>query len=103
MVDFFDWYKVAFFRSWINRLRAYVFLKSYKFKHWAFRWNCEAEQDGSSIVFTLFNHIHFLKYKEHTLINFGHPSKFNYTEAIKYVNARKELSTSSACDSSYDS
>lgn len=103
MVDFFDWYKVAFFRSWINRLRAYVFLKSYKFKHWAFRWNCEAEQDGSSIVFTLFNHIHFLKYKEHTLINFGHPSKFNYTEAIKYVNARKELSTSSTCDSSYDS
>ena len=103
MVDFFDWYKVAFFRSWVNRLRAYVFLKSYKFKHWAFRWNCEAEQDGSSIVFTLFNHIHFLKYKEHTLINFGQPSKFNYTEAIKYVNARKELSTSSTCDSSYDS
>ena len=90
MVDFFDWYKVAFFRSWINRLRAYVFLKSYKFKHWAFRWNCEAEQDGSSIVFTLFNHIHFLKYKEHTLVKFGHPSKFKFEEAAKYVNARKE-------------
>lgn len=90
MIDIFAWYKVAFFHSWINRLRAYAFLKSYKFKHWAFRWNCEAEQDGSSIVFTLFNRIHFLKYKEHTLIKFGHPSKFNYTEAIKYVNARKE-------------
>lgn len=90
MVDIFAWYKATLFHNWITRLRAQAFLKSYKFRHWAFRWNCEAQEDGASIVFSVFNCIHFLKYKEHTLIKYGHPSKFNYTEAAKYVNARKE-------------
>lgn len=56
----------------------------YAFIHWVFRWNAETEQEGGSIVFTLFNFIHFLKYKEHTIIKFG---KDRYKPARKYVDA----------------
>ena len=89
MADIFAQCKVSFFHRWNNLLIGWTLLK-YKFRHWAFQWNCEAAEDGSSIVFTLFNCVHFLKYKEHTLIKFGHPSKFKFEEAAKYVNARKE-------------
>lgn len=74
--------------NWLFSLKAKAMLAKYRFRHWVFRWNAETD-DGSSIVFTVCNRIHFLKYKEHTQVHFGHPSKFKFEEAAKYVNARK--------------
>ena len=88
MIDITAWLKLNYFYNWLAKMRAFAMTKSYNFKHWCFRWNCEMD-DGQSIVFTVCNRIHFLKYKEHTLVYFGHPSKFKFEEAAKYVNARK--------------
>lgn len=51
----------------------------YKFKHWLFSWN---QDEGGDIVFTVVKILHFIKYKEHTIIKFG---KMNYQPAPKYV------------------
>ena len=51
----------------------------YLFKHWFFKWN--VDEDGD-IVFSIANILHFLKYKEHTLVYFG---KKKLTEAPKYL------------------
>lgn len=59
-----------------------------KIKRWCFTWNAEPEEEGGSIVFTLFKVIHFLKYKESTLIYFG--KKKEYQPARKYVEAFNE-------------
>lgn len=51
----------------------------YRFKHWLFSWNQDEEGD---IVFSIAKTIHFIKYKEHTIIRFG---KYDYKEAPKYL------------------
>jgi len=59
----------------------------YKISHMIFQWNTEEQDDGGSIVFTVCNFIHFVKYREHTLIYF---EKNRYKPARKYVEAFKE-------------
>lgn len=56
-------------------------LKRYQFKHWFFRWNVD---DDGDIVLSVASILHFIKYKEHTLVKFG---RLNYAEARKYVAA----------------
>lgn len=51
----------------------------YKFKHFMFKWNKDADGD---IVFSVFGILHFIKYKEHTVIKFGIK---NYEQAPKYI------------------
>lgn len=51
-------------RFWIRQLWLY------RLEHWLFKW--KTDEDGD-IAFVLFNWIAFIKYKEHTIINFnGH-------------------------------
>ena len=60
----------------------------YRVNTFVFTWNAEDENEGSSIVFTVCKVIHFLKYKESTLIYFGkHPE---FKQARKFVAAFKE-------------
>jgi hypothetical protein len=64
----------------------------YRLRHWLFQWNY-CEQDGS-IVFTVAGALHFLKYKEHTIVYFGQGRKgdvdFTVKAARKYVEASAE-------------
>lgn len=67
-------------RSW--------YYTSYHFKHWLFRWDAEADHPyEGSICFTVCNILHFVKYKEHTLIIWGNNRRF--VPARTYINARK--------------
>lgn len=61
------------------KIKSAYYLNRYKFRHWFFKWNQDEEGD---IVFSVAGVIHFVKYKEHTIVKFG---KFGYTEAPKYV------------------
>lgn len=63
----------------ILKLKASYMLNVYKFKHWMFSWHVDAEND---IVFSVAKRIHFVKYKEHTIVQFG---KREYAVAPKYV------------------
>lgn len=65
------------------------YFSMYRFWHWLYRWNV-CVQDGS-IVFTVAGVLHFLKYKEHTIIYWGQgnkPDPFSVAPAAKFVNAR---------------
>lgn len=64
-----------------------IMIIMYRLKNFIFQWNAEEEKDGGSIVFTLFNRVHFLKYKESTIIYYG---KGKYSQARKYVKAFQE-------------
>lgn len=55
-------------------------LFAYKFKRWMFSWQVDAEGD---LVFSIAHRIHFVKYKEHTVFQFGKQSE--YQPAPKYV------------------
>jgi len=61
----------------------FFLLKKYQFSHWFFRWNQDEEGD---LVFSVMNIIHFVKYKEHTIIHFG---RKKYDRAPKYVSETK--------------
>lgn len=61
------------------KLQAFYMHKSYLFRHWLFSWKQDEEGD---IVFSVANSVHFIKYKEHTIVKFG---KMNYAKAPKYV------------------
>lgn len=61
------------------KLQAFYLHKSYLFRHWLFQW--KQDEDGD-IVFSIANRLHFIKYKEHTVVKFG---KFDYQNAPKYV------------------
>lgn len=60
-------------------LQAFYLHKAYMFRHWLFQWKQDEEGD---IVFSVANRLHFLKYKEHTIIMFG---KKEFQIAPKYV------------------
>jgi hypothetical protein len=67
----------------------------YRFRHWLFQWNAENEEDSGSIVFTVCGFIHFLKYKEHTIIYLGQGRKsdgfmFYVQPARSYVEAYRD-------------
>lgn len=62
-------------------------MNTYKLKNFFFSWNAEKEEDGGSVVFTVLNMVHFVKYKESTLVYFG-KGKFN--KARKYIKAFQE-------------
>lgn len=62
-------------------------MNTYKLKQFFFNWNSELEEDGGSIVFTFCKVLHFVKYKESTLICFGNG---RFQKAIKYVKACEE-------------
>ena len=66
----------------------------YKFMHWLFQWNAEPEEQGGSIVFTIAGILHFVKYKEHTIVYWGQGRKgdidFVLQPARKYVLAYLE-------------
>lgn len=62
-------------------------MNTYKLKQFFFNWNSETEEQGGSVVFTFCKVIHFVKYKDSTLISFG---KGRFQKAIKYVKAYEE-------------
>jgi hypothetical protein len=64
----------------ILELKALKLVKSYKFRHWLFAWNVDSEGD---IVFSVANVLHFVKYKEHTIVKWG--KQQGYSQAAKYV------------------
>lgn len=65
----------------------------YRLRHWLFQWNY-CEQDNS-IVFTVCGVLHFLKYKEHTIVYFGQGRKIDVDFTVKpageWINARGEV------------
>lgn len=61
------------------KIQAFYLHNSYLFRHWLFSWN--QDEDGD-IAFSIAKRVHFIKYKEHTLVKFG---KMNYVRAPKYV------------------
>lgn len=65
----------------VSKLQASAMMASYKLRHWLFSWNVDEEGD---IVFSVAKCIHFIKYKEHTIVKWG---KRGYAEAPKYVGA----------------
>ena len=62
-------------------------MNTYKMKQFLFQWNAETEEDGGSVVFTFCKVLHFLKYKDSTLIYFG---KDRFQRARKHVAAFEE-------------
>lgn len=56
----------------------------FRTKNYLFSWHAEKEEDGGSIVFTFAQRIHFLKYKDMTIIYFG---KGRFTKARRNVQA----------------
>lgn len=58
---------------------ARLMMASYKFRHWFFQWNMDKEGD---IVLSVAGVVHFLKYKEHTIVKWG---KQDFVKAPKYV------------------
>ncbi len=58
----------------------YIILK-YRFIHWLFQWNQDEE---GALVFTIAGILHFLKYKEHTIIRLGGSNV--YRPAPKYLS-----------------
>lgn len=61
------------------KIQAAYLMNVYKFKHFVFSWNQDEEGD---IVFSLCKLVHFIKYKEHTIVKFGNKG---YQPAPKYV------------------
>ncbi len=61
------------------KIKAAWMMNCYKFRHVVFSWNQDEEGD---IVFSVAKVIHFIKYKEHTIVKFG---KQGYEQAAKYV------------------
>jgi len=53
--------------------------KTYKFRHWLFSWKDDGDR---GLVFSIAQVIHFVKYKEHTIVELG---KKDYDAAPKYV------------------
>lgn len=70
------------FRNIRNRIfyiKCNIPMMKWNFRHWVFRWNVD---DDGDIVFSIMNIVHFIKYKQSTIINFG---KRKYKEAPKYI------------------
>ena len=63
----------------VFKIKAAYHWQSYKLRHWLFSWKQDEEGD---IVFSVVNRLHFVKYKEHTIVKFG---KMNYSNAPKYL------------------
>lgn len=61
------------------KLQSSYMLKMYKLRHFLFSWKQDEEGD---IVFSVASILHFIKYKEHTIVKFG---KMGYEAAPKYV------------------
>lgn len=63
-------------------LRNKLALLSYRFSHWAFRW---CQDDEGDICFVILGVIGFIKYKEHTIIEWMPKME----SAGKYQGARQ--------------
>lgn len=70
------------------KLMAIFYTSKYKFKHWFFKWNVDEEKD---LVFSVCNVIHFIKYKEHTVIKFGRKQYESAPKYIKEINEAEKL------------
>lgn len=57
----------------------------FRISMWMFNWNAEPESEGGSVVFTFCKVVHFVKYKDMTIIKFG--LAHGYTPARKYIDA----------------
>ena len=61
------------------KLQAFYVWNSYKLRHYLFSWSMDDEGD---IVFSVAKRLHFIKYKEHTIVKVG---KMDYKSAPKYL------------------
>lgn len=61
------------------RLAFNLSMLSYRFRHWLFAWKIDDEGD---LVFSVGKVLHFIKYKEHTIVKFG---KQSYVDAPKHI------------------